>query len=52
MAHGETIQSFVRRRLNDGYSLETVWKEARERFPHKCVGWNYVKRIEREMRIV
>lgn len=47
--HSENIERFVQRRLREGYSLETVWKEAQAAFPHKIVAWSHVKRIEREM---
>lgn len=44
----ETIKSFVERRTFEGASARDCWEEARERFPYKCPGWNYISKIRRD----
>jgi hypothetical protein len=46
----ENIKQFVRRRLAAGDDLDTVWAAAREQFPHRCPGWNYITSINRTLR--
>lgn len=48
MARSETIKSFVERRTLEGASARECWDEARTKFPHKCVGWNYITNLRRD----
>ena len=43
-----TIKGFVLKRLTDGAEPWDIYREAREKFPHKCCGWSYVSRLARE----
>lgn len=47
---GESIKSFVERRLQEGAAPLSVWHEARDRFPHRCVGRGYVSALNRDLK--
>ena len=44
----ETIKSFVERRTLEGATDSECFDESRAKFPHKCVGWNYITKLRRE----
>ena len=45
---GFVIRGFVLKRLADGVEPWDIYREAQERFQHKCCGWDYVLRLTRE----
>jgi hypothetical protein len=44
-----SIKNYVIRRLAEGATLELTWKEAREHYPHRCVGWGYILKLNRDL---
>lgn len=46
----KTIRDYVRRRLQDGTasSLESIWRDARNAFPYRAPGWNYIQKLKRD----
>jgi hypothetical protein len=45
----QSIKNYVIRRLVEGASLEVIWPEVRELYPHRCAGWGYLLRIKKKL---
>lgn len=47
----ETVNSFIRWKMDTGESLETIWWEAQRRFPTRRITWENVLRLKNKQRV-